>query len=74
MNHQPDRDLLNPALPKPVKRVNWFLKAGAPFTTCQWLEGEPKERNFCGDPSVPGKSYCARHAARCFLKNKESED
>lgn len=37
-------------------------------TTCQWLEGEPRERNFCGDATQPGSSYCATHHARCFIK------
>lgn len=29
--------------------------------TCQWVHGEPADRNFCGDPVHPGMPYCERH-------------
>ena len=32
---------------------------------CQWLDGEPRERRFCGKPTKFGSSYCAEHDARC---------
>ncbi|WP_044558689.1 hypothetical protein [Azospirillum sp. B4] len=38
-----------------------------PATTCQFLEGEARERAFCGQPATAGLSYCADHAARCYL-------
>ncbi len=61
MNHKPDRELVDPPL---FARVRPARRALAPaFTTCQWIEGEPRARDFCGAPSVPGKSY-----KRCFLK------
>lgn len=38
------------------------------FSRCQWVEGEPKERDFCGKPVKPGSSYCEHHHARCYYK------
>lgn len=34
---------------------------------CQWLHGEPTNRNFCGAPVRPGASYCEEHFARCYV-------
>lgn len=66
MNHKPDRELVD--LPR-FARVSLSRRPVVPaFTTCQWIEGEPRARVFCGAPSVQGKSYCLEHAKRCFLK------
>lgn len=37
---------------------------------CSWPEGEPgtEEFNFCGQPAVPEKPYCADHCARAYVK------
>ena len=37
---------------------------------CCWPEGEPgtEEFNFCGEPSLPEKPYCASHCARAYVK------
>ena len=40
--------------------------------TCQWLEGEPKARNFCGDPVQPGSPYCPDHHAWCYVQERFS--
>ena len=37
-----------------------------PPATCQWIEGEPRERAFCGAPVKPGSSYCEEHHALCW--------
>jgi hypothetical protein len=42
-----------------------------PHTTCQWLEGEPRVRDFCGAPTTRHKdgkrsSYCRGHHRRCW--------
>lgn len=42
---------------------------GTPFDTCQWLFGEPKQRNFCCDPCVAGKPYCQRHCDKAYVPN-----
>ncbi len=34
--------------------------------TCQWIEGEPRDRGFCGEPVQPGSSYCPKHHAICW--------
>lgn len=37
--------------------------------SCQWLDGEPRDRKFCGaDVEGPGRVYCAEHAARAYRK------
>ena len=41
--------------------------------TCQWLEGEPAMRAFCGLPVVKGTSWCLAHAKRVFRKAKPIE-
>lgn len=46
-------------------------RAGA--CTCQWIEGEPSGRAFCGDPTKPGSSYCEAHHARCYRKPTAAE-
>ena len=43
-------------------------KLGPPAKTCQWLHGEPAERNFCGEPVKCGSSYCAEHHAMVWQK------
>jgi hypothetical protein len=35
----------------------------APCPECQWLAGG----KFCGRVSLPGKSWCSKHARRVFL-------
>lgn len=42
------------------------FQAPAP-RACQWLYGEPTERDFCGAPAKPGSSYCDEHHARCYV-------
>ena len=42
--------------------------------TCQWLDGEPKERNFCGAKAQPGSSYCPGHHRRCYKSEKDLRD
>ncbi len=42
------------------------LKVIGHFASCQWLEKEPKDRNFCGVKTLPGSPWCGRHHARCY--------
>ena len=37
-----------------------------PAEACQWLHGEPKDRDFCGDPIRAGSPYCPEHHERCY--------
>lgn len=43
----------------------------SPFPACQFIRGEPRDREFCGAPTLEMKdgrrsSYCPRHHARCW--------
>ena len=37
---------------------------------CSWPVGNPGDRNFhfCGEPSAPGKPYCAKHCAVAYIR------
>lgn len=46
---------------------------GPPPKTCQWLHGDPRDRDFCGQPTTKHpdgrrSSYCEEHHARCWHK------
>lgn len=38
---------------------------------CQWLDGEPRERRFCGRPRRDQSSYCDDHHQRCWIKHED---
>lgn len=46
--------------PPATRAAGWRPK------TCQWIDGDARERAFCGAPVQPGSSYCAAHHARCW--------
>lgn len=34
---------------------------------CQWIEGDPRSAHtWCGEPAVPGTSWCAHHRQRAY--------
>lgn len=35
--------------------------------TCRWLEGEPKDLNYCGRKTQSGCSWCGKHRKIVFL-------
>lgn len=39
--------------------------------TCRWPIGDPREPgfHFCGEPSIPNKPYCAKHAAVAYVSS-----
>ena len=48
-----------------------------PAATCQWFDGEPpkaSQPDFCGRPSVFGKSYCPKHVARVYKPSMDMSD
>jgi GcrA cell cycle regulator len=42
--------------------------------TCRWPIGDPREPgfHFCGEPSLNGKPYCAKHAAIAYVGSNKS--
>jgi GcrA cell cycle regulator len=55
-----------PVEPKPVGRGSG----------CLWPIGDPGDPDFhfCGADSVPGKPYCAEHAARAYITRSRERD
>lgn len=47
-----------------------------PSSECCWPIGEPgtKGFRFCGDPSIPGKSYCPPHRDKAFVATRPRAD
>lgn len=37
-----------------------------PGSACQWLEGEPRLRRFCGAACQEGSSYCPGHHTKAY--------
>jgi len=53
------------------------MMAVGPAAACQYIQGAvPKgwAPEFRRRPSIPGKSYCATHAARCYKLSKDMTD
>lgn len=51
-----------------------FARPGLTAKTCQFPLGDPKQKGFrfCGSTEVvPGRAYCHRHCAACYLDQKE---
>lgn len=78
--------LVKPALPRPVVTVAPVAaptpvaqpatapKRAVEMTphSCRWPVGHPGDAgfHFCGDSALPGKPYCATHAAAAYVKVK----
>jgi len=41
---------------------------------CQFLHGEPTERNFCGHDRRKGSSYCDHHHSRCYISGSAMDE
>ncbi len=65
------RLLLDPR-PSPLKRPPAPRVVGMTGPTCSWPNGHPgdKDFHFCGKRPLPGKPYCAEHAALAYVKPK----
>jgi GcrA cell cycle regulator len=60
--------------PSPLKtppRRRVILEPSGP--TCSWPIGHPGEKSFhfCDSKPMPGKPYCAEHAALAYIRPKE---
>jgi GcrA cell cycle regulator len=51
------------------------VEARGSASGCLWPIGDPGDRDFhfCGAQAVPGKPYCAEHAARAYITRNRSE-
>jgi GcrA cell cycle regulator len=59
--------------PSPLKRPPVRRRAlGLQPPSCTWPQGHPgdKEFRFCGERPLPGKPYCAKHAAMAYIRAK----
>lgn len=64
-----------PALPSLAKlgrpaRVTRLIVAER-LPHCQWIEGDPKQRQFCDDPTKHGSPYCDTHHAICYRSRED---
>jgi hypothetical protein len=38
---------------------------------CRWMDGEASSLLYCGEPTLPGKSWCPGHHARAFVPRQK---
>jgi GcrA cell cycle regulator len=52
------------------------MTAGPRARTCCWPLGEPGTVSFrfCGAEAIPGKPYCAEHAAVAYVKMRDRHE
>ena len=64
----------SPIKQKPIASEIINLESLRPGMCC-WPEGEPgtEEFNFCGEPVIAEKPYCAEHCARAYVKPNKSK-
>lgn len=58
---------------KPKAKANRPMEQVSHFKTCQYIEGEPRQHQMCGQKSVPGFSYCLDHVRVCYLTREQRE-
>ena len=58
--------------PAPTRRATPVM-IGSSTSTCQWPHGDVGEPNFrfCGEMSVTGRPYCAKHVKRAYLPPRQ---
>ena len=59
-----------------MKNIKSFIiqnKVTHTFTSCQWPNGDPQEKdfNFCGAKTVKNKPYCAEHCSIAYIDEKD---
>ena len=61
--------------PSPLKSPPQRKVVGLSRPSCSWPTGHPgdKDFRFCGQPPLPGKPYCAEHAALAYVRPKAKE-
>jgi GcrA cell cycle regulator len=65
-----------PAVPAGVRMAPAPMTAGPRARTCCWPLGEPGTVSFrfCGAEALPGKPYCAEHAAVAYVKMRDRHE
>ena len=64
-------------VPDPVPPLRAVSRApGGRLVACCWPIGEPGTRSFrfCDDESLPGKPYCATHAAVAYVRVRDRRE
>jgi GcrA cell cycle regulator len=58
--------------PSPLKSPPTRRVHGVSTPSCSWPTGHPGEKgfHFCGNRPMPGKPYCAEHAALAYVRPK----
>lgn len=58
----------SPLKSPPTRRIHGIATPG-----CSWPTGHPGEKgfHFCGNRPLPGKPYCAEHAALAYVPPKK---
>ena len=64
------------AVVRPAREAPASTRFVARPIPCCWPIGEPgtKSFSFCGCESLPGKPYCAEHAAQAYVKIKDRRE
>ncbi len=78
----PPREEIKSVIPEPEFAAPLVLDTGDSATVatiqnnmCKWPIGDPArdDFHFCGQPTLPGKSYCAYHAHMAFQPPQRRE-
>jgi GcrA cell cycle regulator len=59
-------------LPAPAPAATSAIRHKGP--ACQWPIGDPSSQEFafCGEPSEPGRPYCAKHCGVAYLRKDKA--
>lgn len=61
---------LNDPVRQKMRPVPIGSMGGRVISGCQWLDGDPRARDFCAKPVKLGSSYCPAHDARAHKPEK----
>ena len=63
------------ARPSPLKSPPRRKVVGMTLPICTWPQGHPNDKDFkfCGQRPMPGKPYCAEHAALAYVRPKDQK-
>lgn len=63
-----------PSAPREQQRGYPPARAHGGVKSCSWPVGDPKQAgfHFCGEPSEPGRPYCAHHCHQAYQRKSEA--